>query len=78
MTGPSTFDAGLIDSDDADAGQICFAGRFSPVDRLAAGLEDSITLNKLTTEHDIFLIFDFRAARAPGSKACRLAVVAHS
>jgi hypothetical protein len=77
MTGPSAFDAGVIDSEDAAAGQI-FARRFLPVDRLAAALENSFTLNKLFTEHHSFLIFDFRAAPAPGSTACRLTVVAHS
>jgi putative restriction endonuclease len=49
----AAFDAGLIDFD--DAGQIRFADRFSPADRLATGLDDSMTLAKLTPEHRIFL-----------------------
>ena len=43
----AAFDAGLIDFD--DAGQIRFADRFSPADRLAAGLHDAMALAKLTT-----------------------------
>jgi hypothetical protein len=42
----AAFDAGLIDFD--DAGQIRFAERLSPADRLATGLDDSMTLAKLT------------------------------
>ena len=49
----AAFDAGLIDFD--DAGQIRFAERFSPADRLAAGLDDSMSLAKLTPEHRVFL-----------------------
>ena len=49
----AAFDAGLIDFD--DAGQIRFAERFSPADRLATGLDDTMTLAKLTPEHRVFL-----------------------
>ena len=49
----AAFDAGLIDFD--DAGQIRFAEGFSPADRLATGLDDSMTLAKLTPEHRVFL-----------------------
>ena len=49
----AAFDAGLIDFD--DAGQIRFAERFSPADRLATGLDDSMTLAKLAPEHRVFL-----------------------
>jgi putative restriction endonuclease len=49
----AAFDAGLIDFD--DAGQIRFAERFSPADRFATGLGDSMTLAKLTPEHRTFL-----------------------
>lgn len=49
----AAFDAGLIDFD--DAGQIRFAERFSPADRLATGLDDSMALAKLTPEHRVFL-----------------------
>ena len=49
----AAFDAGLIDFD--DAGQIRFAERFSPADRLAAGLDDAMALAKLTPEHRVFL-----------------------
>jgi hypothetical protein len=45
-------DAGLIDFD--DAGQIRFAERFSPADRLATGLDDTMMLAKLTPEHRVF------------------------
>ena len=49
----AAFDAGLIDFD--DAGQIRFAERFAPADRLAAGLHDVMALAKLTPEHGTFL-----------------------
>jgi hypothetical protein len=49
----AAFDAGLIIFD--DAGQIRFAERFSPADRLAAGLDDTMALAKLTPEHRTFL-----------------------
>jgi putative restriction endonuclease len=49
----AAFDAGLIDFD--DVGQIRFAKRFSPADRLATGLDGSMTLAKLTPEHRVFL-----------------------
>ena len=49
----AAFDAGLVDFD--DAGQIRFAERFSPADRLAAGLYDAMALAKLTPEHRTFL-----------------------
>jgi putative restriction endonuclease len=49
----AAFDAGLIDFD--DAGRMRFAERFSPPDRLAAGLDDSMSLAKLTPEHRAFL-----------------------
>jgi predicted restriction endonuclease len=42
----AAFDAGPIDVD--DAGQIRFAERFSPADRLAVGLHDTMALAKLT------------------------------
>jgi hypothetical protein len=48
----AAFDAGLIDFD--DAGQTRFAARFSPADRLAAGLHDALALAKLTPEHRTF------------------------
>lgn len=38
-----------------DAGQIRFAEGFSPADRLATGLDNSMTLAKLTPEHRVFL-----------------------
>jgi hypothetical protein len=49
----AAFDAGLIDFN--DAGQLRFAERFSTADRLATGLDDSMTLAKLTPEHRVFL-----------------------
>ena len=49
----AAFDTGPIDFD--DAGQIRFAERFSPADRLATGLDDAMTLAKLTPEHRVFL-----------------------
>ena len=49
----SMLDAGLIDFDDAR--QIRFAERFSPADRLATGLDDTMMLAKLTPEHRVFL-----------------------
>jgi hypothetical protein len=49
----AAFDAGLIDFD--DSGRIRFAERFSPPDRLAAGLDVSMSLAKLTPEHRVFI-----------------------
>ena len=49
----AAFDCGLIDFD--AAGQIRFAARFLPADRLATGLDDSMKLAKLTPEHRVFL-----------------------
>ena len=49
----AAFDCDLIDFD--DAGQIRFAERFLPADRLATGLDDLMKLAKLTPEHRVFL-----------------------
>ena len=49
----AAFDCDLIDFD--DAGQIRFAERFLPADRLATGLDNSMKLAKLTPEHRVFL-----------------------
>ena len=49
----AAFDAGLIDFD--NAGLIRFSDRFAPADRLAAGLQECMTLAKLTPGHQTFL-----------------------
>ena len=60
------FDACLIDLD--DAGRIRFAEHFSPADRLAAGLHDTMALAKLTPDHGTFLAWR-RAHRQTAGQA---------
>jgi hypothetical protein len=57
----TAFDAGLVDFD--ASGRIRFAERFTPDDRLAAGLQDEMTLSKLTPEHRTFLAWRRASAR---------------